>query len=793
MKRDVQVVRDSIGRIVSMLTARKLQVTQRGTMAYVAYHPTTGDILGVNLPYIPDDASEEFISAIQGFLDHEVGHVLHTDQAVVVKAGKAGKRVSNMANVIEDVYIERKMTETFTGSGSNLDVLRKFYFENVVGSKMRDAIAAGNTEHAQGYATVLAFRAWGGQPFAADMIKQPEVAALVAPIEAKLGKALIGSIRKCNSSQDCLDLAKKVVKALERTKPPAPPPPPAPAPTPAPAPAPEEEDDGRERDAEDQDDEQLDPAAAAALPPEAMDASDEDTDPADADATTSEAAPEGKPESEDDAERADEEESTTPAAPPAAGAGDDDGDASDEDAGDDEGSAAGGPEGAPTVDDEDGDDEPPASSEGSASPPSPAPETESEDEPEPKVETEGELHDDDDGRGEAPPSEPGEAGADEGEGAAPETADEGAVDEHAPGDPSTTEGDVPPPSEGGGPTAPPPKAEVEEEDLGAIADERHDFDEEVSDALTERAAREMGDSTYRVFSTEFDIIRPAPKNGSAHQIELMVDECTAAVGVMQKHLERAMAAQNRKAWNPGLRRGRIAPGALFRTGVGDDRVFRQRTETRAKNTACSLVIDCSGSMHGHGNIGIAGTAAYALSSTLERLKIKNEVIGFTTWDDTWEQLNSALSKETDKGIHVKYSRTEPLYMPIFKSFNDRLDADAKSRLAALRDTPHWLNQNIDGECIAIAAHRLRLQKAERHVMIVLSDGSPAASTAGTRELNAHLKATVQALEAGGVEVIGIGLNTRVVEHFYRKSLVLSDTSELATTLIGELTKLLLAD
>lgn len=45
---------------------------------------------------------------------------------------------------------------------------------------------------------------------------------------------------------------------------------------------------------------------------------------------------------------------------------------------------------------------------------------------------------------------------------------------------------------------------------------------------------------------------------------------------------------------------------------------------------------------------------------------------------------------------------------------------------------------------------------------------------------------------GGVEVVGIGIMDSNVSRFYEKSMVLRDLAELPTTLIGELSRVLLA-
>lgn len=652
MKKDVMVIRESIGRVVSMLTLQAIKVTQRGSNAYVKYHSKTGAVTELNIPYIPDDASDDFIAAIQGFLDHEVGHVLYSDSKVLLIAVKEGKRVMNLANIVEDVFVERKMTEGFRGSGTNLESVRKFYLEKIARPKIKAALAAGDLEQARGYAIVIGFRAWGGQSSSIDFLKDSVMADLVKPIFEKLGSEIIEKLANCKNSMDCLALARECKTKLETPKPPPPPP-----------------------------------------PPEVKDFLDKikDTDLAEAISK----GEEKEPAEDEGTERVEDDDSGKT-----------------------------GSEKAPAVDG--GTDE--------------------------------------DGTSLGDHSE----GADD---------TEEAVDEK-PTSPDDTEFD---------PAAPP----AEPDPLAGLLDTECDFDKDVSEGLSKDAKKALEGSDYAVFSTEFDKIIPAPLCVDKNAITRMEDGIRDKIGVMQKSLERAMAAKARKAWNPGQRRGRIAPGSLFKTSVGDDRVFRQRFETKAPSTAVSLVIDCSGSMGGS-KIQLAGIAAYGLSVVLERLKVNYEVIGFTSLYSG--EMGSLITEDAKshgmRAYDMNWGRIEPIHMPVFKPFSGKLDTAAISRMAHLTESPRWLSQNIDGESVQLAARRLVQQKAERHVMIVLSDGQPAC--AAGQGLEEHLTKTVKALEKQNVEMIGIGIMDESVKQFYPKHVVLNDVAELPTRVMAELTKLLLA-
>lgn len=755
MKKDIMVIRESIGRVVSMLTLQKITVTQRGSRAFVKYHPKTGDIMELNIPFIPDDASDEFIAAIQGFLDHEVGHVLFSDFDALKNANKEGKRVANLANLVEDVYVERKMAEAFKGSGANLESVRKFYLEKIARPKIDAALKAGNIEEAQGYATVAAFRAWGGQTSAADFIKEPKIAALVAPVTEKVGPELMEALRHTKNSMDCLDLARKFKKALEKPKAPPPPPPEEEKPPSPPSEGgdagDEPDDEGEKADAEDkgssktesddsgkerEEEAELDPLkdATDAGAEGGKDASDKE------DAAEPEADKDDEPVKGDDTEAGEPEASDTPTDPDSK----DGGFGSDEKTEDD---AADEPE--------DGD-----SSDGA-------------DAGEPEPDEAGSAGGDTAGDEESGGEEGASATADDAPDAEAKPAEKGEPDETESGDSDT-------------PAAPP-----EPDPLAEMFDIERDFDKDMSERLSKDAKGELASSDYAVFSNEWDKIEPAPLSKGVKTVEKLDEKLRDKVGVMQKSLERAMAAQSRKTWNPGQRRGRVAPGSLFKTSVGDDRVFRTRYETQAKNTAVSLVVDCSGSME-RGRIELAGVATYALATVLERLKINYEAIGFTAYGSS-EMLQ--LLKD-DAHYHGKdiysmgWGRIEPLYMPVFKPFNGRLDTQARSRIAHLTEGPSWLHENIDGECVQIAGRRLLQQRAERHVMIVLSDGSPSCSAG--RNLNSHLKKTVKGLTGQGVEMIGIGIQTEAVKMFYPKNVVVNSVEELPTRVMAELTKLLLA-
>ena len=664
MKKDIAIIRESIGRIVSMLTEKQIKVTQQGASAFVEYNPTTGAIKRVNIPYINDDATEEFIAAVQGFLDHEVGHVLFSDQSVLMQIKGEGAALKNLDNLIEDIYIERMMTSKFAGSGYNLNKVREFFLNKITAPAIEAAVKEGDMKTAQAYAMVAAFRAWGGQTTAADFIKQPVIAEVVAPIKAMIPDHLLAQLQTVKNSHEVLALAREIKKCMDDAE--------------------REKIEEKRKEKEKDKSEKGDPTEPT------PDAEEGDFGDDSGDAG-------------DDIEKSGKDEKTSKA--------DDSGKKRDEKLED-------------------------------AAPPS-----------------------EEDGEGETSPDKGGESGASPEDGTDEED-EEGGLD----GEPTDSE------------TA----EDSEEATMDDLLEALKDFDEEMAKLLSEeaRSAVDSGNVEYPIFSTEWDEVVPAKKAKNFLTVERVEALTKDKIGVMAKSLERGIAAQAKKAWNAGQRKGRVAPGALFKTAVGDDRIFRTRYETKAKNTAISLVVDCSGSMRGT-KIKLASEASFGIASVLERLRIPFEVIGFTTTENR-DMRQAVISDATPYG----WSRTVPLYMPVFKPFGGKFDSDAKSKIAALSENPSWLSENIDGECIQIAARRLAKQKSERKIMIVLSDGSPCCPY--TKNLRPHLKKVVNSLNEDNIEVIAIGIQTDCVREYYKKNVVINNIDELPETTMKELTKLLLA-
>lgn len=688
MNERVAIMRESVVKITQMLSGKGIKVTQRGTSAYVKADHHGRPIL-VNLPFLPDNATNELIDAIQGFLDHEVAHILFTDFMVIGKGVKLG--VGGMHNIVEDSRIERCMAERFQGCASNLSNTGKFFLDKYTTPMLSKAKSA---EETVGILMVPLIRAMAGQQIFKEFMK-----TRMAPIQATydLIKDLAPKIEAAASTEDTLGLAKEISKRLKAGA--------APKTTPPKAKPPKAPKSSKPPKEEKKEEEEKKPSAGEEKEDEEKDTEEKESDGEVADT-------EEKAEDEDETEK----ESG------GVGSGDGEGE-EDESEDEDEGVCAGSGEGA------------------------------------------GE----------------GEEGDGEGEGAASAGEDDGDGDEEGEGSSSEKAGK----SEGEGEKTVDTSVSSSAVWEAIDKESKNGYDEAMSVLISNSAVEAAAGSDYLVYTKDADVVEnlPVGKGYDPVMLTRLQDTVDHMVAPLQKDLERAITARSMSTYSSGHRSGRLHAANLSRLAVGDNRVFRRKHESTSKDVAVELVIDASGSMSGP-KINTAAQTAYALAAVLERIGIKCEVICFTTGG--MEDHSAAMAEQAKTG--VKYSRFESLYMPILKGWNERMSLDVKARFAWLPNTS-ILRNNVDGECVEIAARRLLQRREAGKVMMVLSDGAPHAYGA-TRTLGPHLRKVVEDVTKAGVNVVGIGIDSDEVRHFYPKHLIINGVKDLPHVVMKELKALL---
>ena len=820
-------LRQVIDKLVPLLAGKGLRVTQRGSKAFVRADPKTLKPILVNIPNVSDNASDDFIRAIQGFIDHEVAHVLITDwtnyggpggmpEQLKVMSEKEFQKIMNIHNMTEDTMIEKEIVKIFPGSRRNIGDLRRHFLEKVT----KPALAQTNDpEEIFSYILVPAIRALAGHPEFQDFMDDGnywENERLKSLIE-NMKPSTLELLAKAENTVDTYVVAAEIYSILYKKE------------TPEPDDSDSEESDKGEKsdqpspgdcdenpgqngesseDQENEDDQEDGEDGSGGQKGDEEDESenndsgsedegesseddgdeeesqsepgDEDGDEGDGENSGESDAPDGDEEETDgdgsgSDEDADGEEQSDDADGEDSGEQDGDEESSDsDDTGDDDGESGSGSDA-----DDDGFEDKSNSSDGNSSDDASDGDGDEEQGGQQGQSGGDRLDDGEDSKLEfdesgkpPPPNVKTDGDVDESE--TPDTIEQVSPDENATG------------GVGGGVMTDKTMFDYEDDVL-----EGKDLGNEIMVLISKEAESAIEASDWSTFSTEWDRIEPlqVPKINPSW-IPEMEEEVMHMTGRMQKDIERIMASQSHSVSTPGHKRGRLHGPSLWRVSQNDPRVFTQKQVHRSKDTAVTLLVDNSGSMKGN-KMTTAMISAYALSATLNRVKIVHEMIGFTTGGFGYSRNSPALKAVQEEYAmskkRIDYDRVEPLVMPIYKSFEERLDAIVKARIAYAKNAQQGLWGNIDGESLMIAASRLALRPESRKVIMVLSDGQPA----GGRKSGPHLKGVARHLDENGFEVVGIGIQTNAVEKYYENHVVLNNLNDLPGQVMQEIKSILL--
>jgi Mg-chelatase subunit ChlD len=234
-----------------------------------------------------------------------------------------------------------------------------------------------------------------------------------------------------------------------------------------------------------------------------------------------------------------------------------------------------------------------------------------------------------------------------------------------------------------------------------------------------------------------------------------------AVGVANA-LRRILQVRSQAYYINNQKRGKLSAKNAYRLlipQVGDGewnmRIFRKKVENDILDAAVTVLVDCSGSMRGPKYINAIDSAIILNSALSQRLHVPVEVLGFT---DPARQ-TYLVAKGFDEKVSDNHIRD------MFGSFS------------------HCMANNADGEAIMWAFQRLRTRKEKRKVLIVLSDGSPCGGPGGGN-IHEYTKAVVQKIEEDGtVHIVGIGVEDSSVKNYYKRTVIISDSSQLGEKML----------
>lgn len=283
------------------------------------------------------------------------------------------------------------------------------------------------------------------------------------------------------------------------------------------------------------------------------------------------------------------------------------------------------------------------------------------------------------------------------------------------------------------------------------------------------------------FTTEYDEVTDFTGKGDRARYAMMKRMIMSHVNPIKSHLERVLKVKENAKLRGERERGQLNTRSLAQLCIDKNyrRPFKEYTKTDTSNVAVTLLIDCSGSMHGQ-KMDVARQTALAMGESLKSLNITFEALGFNT------SYSRKLQDETLKLKTEELKRfnrvNETLNLMVFKKF----DSEDMTGIVHAQAG----GANADGESLIWAGKRLAERKERRKILIVLSDGQPSYGGANHKVLAGDLKRVVSLMPKSGIEPIGIGIRTEDVKMFYPKYVVVDDVAKLSTTVMRTVAKLL---
>lgn len=202
----IVIMREAITKIARILSDDKVLVTQSGVKAFVKYDERTMKATRVNIPMIPDDATDELIEAVQGFIDSEISKVLYADGKSNLRANH--ENMGALYGPLESFFCEKEMVKNFAGSRHNLANMHQAFVDKFISPRLKEALANGAEEQELFQVLAIpALRAWGGQKFFQDYMSDKW--SLIAGIQKQLDP-IAKKMQTMTKASDCYDMAKQI-------------------------------------------------------------------------------------------------------------------------------------------------------------------------------------------------------------------------------------------------------------------------------------------------------------------------------------------------------------------------------------------------------------------------------------------------------------------------------------------------------------------------------------------------------------------------------------------------------
>ena len=296
--------------------------------------------------------------------------------------------------------------------------------------------------------------------------------------------------------------------------------------------------------------------------------------------------------------------------------------------------------------------------------------------------------------------------------------------------------------------------------------------------------RNLGQN-YKAATSQYDEIIEAQKLCDLEELIALRKQLDDKCDIYQKQISRLanklyrkLQSKQNRSWSFDLDEGILDTSKLTRviTNSNSSLSYKKEKEIKFEDTTVTLLIDNSGSMRGK-PIMIAALTTDMIAATLEKCKIKVEILGFTT--KAWKG-GKTREHWLKNGKEKNPGRLNDLRHIIYKSA-DQNSKKSKINLGLMLKEG-LLKENIDGEALLWASSRISKRPETRKILIVISDGAPVddstLSVNSSNYLERHLKSTILSIEErSNIELLAIGIGHNVGQ-YYSKAITIHDVEEL---------------
>jgi cobaltochelatase CobT len=290
---------------------------------------------------------------------------------------------------------------------------------------------------------------------------------------------------------------------------------------------------------------------------------------------------------------------------------------------------------------------------------------------------------------------------------------------------------------------------------------------------------------YKAATSQYDEIIEAHKLCDLEELTALRKQLDEKCDIYQKQiarlankLYRKLQSKQNRSWSFDIDEGILDTSKLTRIIINSNNSlsYKKEKEIKFEDTTVTLLIDNSGSMRGK-PIMIAALTTDMIAATLEKCKIKVEILGFTT--KAWKG-GKTREHWLNNGKMKNPGRLNDLRHIVYKSA-DQNSKKSKINLGLMLKEG-LLKENIDGEALLWASSRLSKRPESRKILIVISDGAPVddstLSVNNSNYLEKHLKSTILSIEERSkIELLAIGIGHNVGQ-YYSKAITIHDVEEL---------------